>query len=161
MDPVSLAAIISASILPRALPYLVRLGETMGDSFIEEAKTKFGPEAWETAKSIWSKIGDRLLKKSTGKEAVDDVLKSPDDKVTQASLENQIRKVLEEDPVLTADLEKVVNSRMEVDMNLKKVIHSVVTGFDIEGDARGVSGKITIRADEVTDGSSVTGIRKK
>jgi hypothetical protein len=157
MDPISLA-VIAAAVLPRALPYLLKLGGAMGDSLAKEAGEKFGPEAWESAKSIWSRIGDTLLKKPAGKVAVDDVAKAPEDGDNVASLRKEIRKLLEEDPTLKEDLENVVKNRIKVDMALGEIVNeATVTGLDIEGEATNLHADVKIAADKV-EKSKVTGV---
>jgi hypothetical protein len=155
MDPVSLAAVITATILPKALPYLLKLGGSMGDSFAKQAEEKFGPVAWETAQSIWSKIGGKLQGKPEGQVAVEDVAKNPEDEDNVASLRKEIRKTFEEDPALTADVEKVVDERIKVDINLRN-IKGKVTGVKMEGVV--TSADVKIQGEDVEDGGEVTGV---
>ncbi|MDD1709979.1 MAG: hypothetical protein LUQ37_03615 [Methanoregulaceae archaeon] len=154
LDPVSLA-VIAAGILPKALPYLIKLGGAMGDSLAEKARIDFGPEAWDTAKSIWSKIGDRLLNRPAGQIAVDDIIKAPEDGDNVASLRKEVRKVLEEDPALTADLDSVIKDRIKVDMTLQNVVRSEVTGIDLEGEFPNID--LKMKMGDVTD-SKIRGI---
>jgi len=157
IDPISLAA-IAIGFLPRALPYLTKLGSAMGDSLTKEAGDKFGPEAWETAKSIWSKIGGKLMEKPAAKDAVSDVISNPEDKDNIASLRKEIRKVLEEDPSLAAELQKIVENRVKADITLQNVMNSVVQGVEIEGGPAVVD--LTIKAGDVTN-SRLTGVSIK
>jgi hypothetical protein len=155
MDPASLALIVTG-VISRVLPYLVKMGGAMGDSLAEETGRQFGPESWETAKIIWSKIMDKLFSKSESTIAVEDVVKSPEDPDNVASLRKEIRKLLEEDQSLAIDLEETVNNRIKVDMNLGEIVKSTVTGVKLKGKASVID--LKMKTGDIKEGSTVTGV---
>jgi hypothetical protein len=87
MDPVTLATAATCALVP----YLAAGGT-------EIAKTR--------AKDLYAWLKGKLT--PAGREALADVQKAPDDKAAQGSLEMQIRKLLESQPSLVADLARLV-----------------------------------------------------
>lgn len=73
------------------IPYLVQAGQSFGD----EAATRFGAEAWAHVQGIWARLAERLAGKPAAKEAVDDVANRPEDTRAQGALELQLEKLFD------------------------------------------------------------------
>ena len=95
MDIPTLSNEIGAYLLP-FLPYLLKAGEKAA----EEAGKKFGAAAWEKAQAIWAKLRgkDEVLKASKDAQAM------PGDEDAQAALRLQLKKLLQADEALRAEL---------------------------------------------------------
>lgn len=95
MDVASIAGGLTAILAP-LLPYLLKLG----DKAAEETGAQVGGDAWNLAKSIWTRIGPRLSEKTASQEVVADVAANPVDHDTQAALRLQLKKLLTAHPDL-------------------------------------------------------------
>ena len=103
MDTPAIAQAVTVMLSP-LLPYLLKLG----DKAAEEAAKKVGGNAWEHAKSLWAKVKPKLEASPTAQAAVADAASMPKDEDAQAALRLQIRKLLEQDPGLTREIEEMV-----------------------------------------------------
>ncbi len=81
------------------LPYLLKAGERAA----EEAGKKLGSDAWEKAKTLWG----RLRGKERVVHAAQDLAESPDDPDVQAALRLQLKKALEADQALVAEVARL------------------------------------------------------
>ncbi len=102
MDIQTLAQQVTPFLAP-FLPYLLKAGEKAA----EEAGKKFGADAWERAKALWTKLRPKVEAKPTAHEAVQDVAAAPDDPDTQAALRLQLKKLLAEDEALAAEVARL------------------------------------------------------
>jgi ferric-dicitrate binding protein FerR (iron transport regulator) len=94
---------VLTSFLAPFLPYLMSAGQEL----IEEARRKFGTEAWEQATRIWTKLRPKIEEREAAKEAVVDVAERPDDPRAIGSLELQVEKLLASDPILATELAQI------------------------------------------------------
>ncbi len=85
------------------LPYLLKAGEKAA----EEMGRKFGAEAWELAQALWAKLRPKVEAKSAALEAAQDVGANPQDEDAQATLRQQLKKLLAEDQALAADIARL------------------------------------------------------
>jgi hypothetical protein len=99
MDPLSLAATISAFLAP-VLPYLLKGGEKAA----EEVAKKFGSAVWDKANTLWAKLWPRLECRPAAQEAVKDVARAPEDQEARSVLSLQVRKILAEDSSLAQEM---------------------------------------------------------
>lgn len=95
MDPASLTAFLAP-----LLPALLNIGGRVAQETVEAV----GEDAVDLGRRIWDKLRGRVEAKPAATEAVDDVAERPDDEDRQAALRVQLRKLLEEDPELAAEL---------------------------------------------------------
>jgi hypothetical protein len=72
-----------------------------------EAIGRFGQAAWEQAGELWHKVGDRVWAREPAKEAAEDVAKQPDDVDAKAALAWQLKKLLESDQALMAEVSRI------------------------------------------------------
>ena len=104
MDPVTLAATLTTTLAP-ALPYILAAAQSAAETVGE----KITETALAAAKSIWQKI--TKTENPFLQQAAREVAKTPNDPDAQASLRLQIRKILEADPNLRAELEKQISTQ--------------------------------------------------
>jgi hypothetical protein len=93
------AAVLAASAVGVLAPYLVEGGK-------EAAKT-MGKEAAAAGLQLLGWLRERLT--GAGGEALGDVEKEPADADAQAALRVQVKKLLEREPALAAELERLVS----------------------------------------------------
>ncbi len=98
MDPASLTAFLAP-----LLPALLNIGSRVAQETVEAV----GEEAVGLGRRIWDRLRGKVEAKPAATEAVNDVAEHPDDEDLQAALRVQLRKLLEEDPELAADLDRL------------------------------------------------------
>jgi len=74
--------------------------------------------------ALWEKIKPRVEAKEAAQEAVQDVIKNPEDKTALVSLEHQIRKILEKDPDLAVEVGQIIQAGDD----------NVIIGGDVSGE---------------------------
>ena len=141
MDPLTLAT-TAASFLA---PYLIKAGEkafeTVGEKSVD---------------SLWRAITTRFTGRPAAEDTVKDLVSRPDDQLNQATFANQLRKVLEADPVFAAEFERLLISAQHQGgdtvintgsgaVAAKGGVAAGVGGMAIKGD---VHGNITVGGSE-------------
>jgi len=105
MDIPLLADALTMFLAP-ALPYLLGLGGKAA----EEAAKKLGEEGLEKAKALWGRLKPKVeATQPAALETARDVAKKPEDAGAQAALTYQLRKVLETDPDLAREVERLLD----------------------------------------------------
>lgn len=66
--------------------------------------------AEELVRALWLRLRQRVEERPQAAEAVEDVTRTPEDPDAQASLRHQLRKLLEADPTLAAELASLIQS---------------------------------------------------
>lgn len=99
MAPVSLAATLTRFLAP-LLPYLLKGGEKAA----EEVGKKFGSVVWDKGTALWARLLPRLEAKPAAQEAVQELVKTPEDQASRRALELQVRKILTEDSHLAQEV---------------------------------------------------------
>ncbi len=105
MDLKLLADALTTFLAP-AMPYLV----SGGGELVAGAGKKLGESGPEILKSLWAKLRPKVEEKPAAAEAAQDVAKSPEDPDTQAALRVQLRKSLEADSSLAAEIAKLLEA---------------------------------------------------
>lgn len=95
IDVNALAQTVTALLAP-ALPILVKIGDG--------ALSKIGSDISDQTKTLWVKLRPSLQAKASAQEAMADVVNAPNDEDAQASLRQQIKKILKEDTELAAEI---------------------------------------------------------
>ena len=98
MDPSALFAFLAP-----ALGFLL----TTGKSVSERAVDSLGAHAWEHAQRLWGRLRPALETRAAAEEAARDLAERPDDEEARAALGWQLRKAVDADPALAADLEQL------------------------------------------------------
>jgi len=105
MDPKLLADAVTNFLAP-AMPYLVKGGQEV----IGKAGKKIGEDGLEIARKLWGKLQPKVDASPQAKDAATDAAADPEDSDTQATLRRQLRKILEGDPGLTAELTRLIEA---------------------------------------------------
>jgi hypothetical protein len=79
-----------------------------GGELVKEAGEKLGKDGPEMLKALWAKLRPRVEEKPAAVEAAQDVAKAPEDADAQAVLRVQLRKILEADSSLAAEIAKIL-----------------------------------------------------
>lgn len=96
---------ILVKFLAPCLPFLLNVG----NKAVEGASQKLGEDIWTKAKAIWAKLQPHVSAKPAALKAVVDVAKNPLDEDSQeAALHQQLKKILESDTVLAAEISKIL-----------------------------------------------------
>jgi hypothetical protein len=105
MDAKLLADAVTIFLAP-ALPFLVSGGEEA----VRRAGKKIGEDGLEIAKKLWEKLRPKVEENPRAQEAAAEAAAQPDDPDVQAALRLQIRKILEADAALAAELDRLVET---------------------------------------------------
>jgi hypothetical protein len=105
MDAKLLADAVMIFLAP-ALPFLVSGGEEA----VRRAGKKIGEDGLEIAKKLWEKLRPKVEASPRAQEAATEAAAQPDDSDAQAALRLQIRKILEADAALAAELSRLVEA---------------------------------------------------
>ena len=92
------------ALLSPALPFLTRAGERVAT----EAGQVLGGQAWEHAQRIWGRLAAAIAARPAAQEAADDVAADVEDGEARVALVRQLRKILESDPALAGEVEKLL-----------------------------------------------------
>jgi hypothetical protein len=130
------------ALLAPALPYLLK----SADHVAAQAADAIGAATWEYAQRLWERLSARLGDRPAAQEAVADVAAAPGDEDARYVLEYQLRKLLERDAGLAAEIEELmaeavrhVDIRVTGDRNV--TVAAPVTGSTIiTGDANKLGG---------------------
>jgi hypothetical protein len=98
MDPSALTAFLAP-----CLVFLLAAGRSAG----ERAADSLGGEVWEHAQRLWARLRPAIETRPAAEEAVRDLADHPDDEDARAALGWQLRKAVDADPALAADLEQL------------------------------------------------------
>jgi hypothetical protein len=92
--------------LAPTLPYIVSSTEEAAKAF----GTKIGEAAFEKAKTLYGLIRPAFEGRSSALEAMIDASRAPQDKLALAALEQQLRKILADDPGLASRVQSFVDA---------------------------------------------------
>ncbi|PZO54478.1 MAG: hypothetical protein DCF15_11665 [Phormidesmis priestleyi] len=96
------------SLLAPCLPGLMGLGKAVGKKAVETAAEtaaeKVGEQSAVQAGKIWQRLWPKVKAKAAAKEAAEDVAKDPNDADSVAALRGQLKKILEGDQALAAEV---------------------------------------------------------
>ncbi len=112
------------------LPYLLKAGEKAA----EEAGKKLGEAAWERARALWEKLRPKVEARPAAQEAVQDLAAAPDDPDAQATLRQQLKKLLAEDPALAEEIARLWGEAQAAGVTVTAAgERSVAIGGDVSG----------------------------
>jgi hypothetical protein len=119
--------------------------------------------AAQTAQAIWEKLGSKIAAKVAAQEAAIDIANRPEDKDLQASLRVQLKKILDQDPELSAAIDRILQANNPQRITGTKIMQNVtgnnnqiigqVSGGNVFGNITGnvVMGQPTTSAIPITD----------
>jgi hypothetical protein len=99
--PMDLAILVK--FLASCLPFLLNVSNKTG----EGASQKLGEDVWRKAIVLWGKLQPKVEAKEAAQEAAMDVAKNPEDEDSQAALRQQLKKILERDSSLAAEIAEI------------------------------------------------------
>ena len=91
--------------LAPCLPFLLNVGNKAA----EGASQKVGEDIWSKAKAIWAKLQPKVKAKEAAQEAAGDVAENPEDEDYQAVLRVQLKKILQGEPTLAAEIAEILS----------------------------------------------------
>jgi hypothetical protein len=115
------------SFLAPFLPYLVRAGQKVAG----KAADTLGDEAAKYAQALWERLKPGVERKPAAQEAVEEVAANPEDEDALGALRIQLRKLLEEDEGLAADLTKLWQEAQAANVVTASGERSVAVGGDV------------------------------
>lgn len=128
MDLIPLAASVASALAP-FIPYLV----TAGERATEAAGEKLGAEAWERARELWARLRRPVEARPAAIQAAMDLATAPDDTDALAAFRLQVRKLLEEDPGLRAELGRALESQGATQSVIAAGTRSIAIGGSVTG----------------------------
>ncbi len=149
--------IVLTKFLAPFLPVLMNVGHKVFDGAIAKA----GEDAWCKAKAVWVKIQPKVEAKPMAKAAAEELANSPNDADALDTLQKQLKKLLDEDKALAAEIAGLMEEDSEVISKVVNTFNETVTGN--ENVVQNVTGKVggdNVGGDKTTLGniSGSTGI---
>jgi hypothetical protein len=137
--------VVLTAFLAPFLPYLVQKVEKGAEKAIDS----FGAAAWERAQALWGKLRPKVEAKEGAREAAEGVAKSPTDDAARGALQFQLRALLQADPDLAAELERMIreaqqagvmsdNGAVVIQGDVRADRGSVAAGRDVHGGKGGI-----------------------
>lgn len=93
-------------LLAPCLPFFLKLG----NKATEAAAEKVGKQSAEKAGQIWQRLWPKVKAKEAAKEAAEDVAQDLEDADSAAALRRQLKKLLESDAALAAEVEALLKA---------------------------------------------------
>lgn len=150
MDPVTIG-LLASSAVTLITTALSKTGETFVGKVNEEVATALGKSVGEKIAAVFSKIANKSKEKQAAAEAVQDVVADPKDEDAQATLRNQLKKLMTSDEAFAAEIERLLQeAKPEAEHN---GINIVVSG---SGSAA-VSGGVAAGQGGIAVGGNVEG----
>ncbi len=98
------------NLLAPYLPGLMGLGKTAAGKAAEKAGETAGEQSAAVANKIWQRLWPKVEAKEAAKEAAEDVAKDPTDADSVTALRRQLKKILESDAGLAAEVEALLKA---------------------------------------------------
>jgi hypothetical protein len=150
-DATELAKLLVGFLHP-ALPFLLKIGEKVGEGIGADAVKALGKGAWGKARNIWVKLGPQVQQKGSAQQAVTKMIERPDE-VSQFTLISEIRDILESNPELASELLNLMQDRdSESDDAGDKSINLQTGGISIRGNFNNTGGTF-VGGDQVNLGN--------
>ncbi|MBW4472728.1 MAG: hypothetical protein KME27_23195 [Lyngbya sp. HA4199-MV5] len=142
MDIVLLTAFLSPF-----LPFLIKLGGKASEKVAE----KFGEDAWNKAKAVWSKLHPEVEAKEDMKVAAEQVAIKPESEARKAVFQEELETLLKDNPELAQAIAKILQEDAPDGTPGNQIIQTVtgnqnqVTGQVTGGNVLGnVQGNVTL-----------------
>lgn len=108
-------------VLAPCLPFLMNIGNKV----TEKATKEISENIWNKAKAIWTKLQPKVEEKEAAKEASIDLANNPNDEDYQAALRVQLKKILESNPELAAEVKQILEEKSSGDADITNVTQNV------------------------------------
>lgn len=116
-------------------------------SFLSAAAPELGKKTPEWISNIWGKLKPKIETKESAKEAAHDAAKDENDADAAAAFRVQLRKILEADPTLAAEISAIVEKESEPGGSIHQEINAgdfsavVAVAGDNSGSITATTGK--------------------
>ncbi|MEH2212426.1 hypothetical protein [Nostoc sp.] len=129
------------------LPYLLKVGEKATEEAGKKFGEGFGANAWEKAKALWSKLQPKVEEKPMAKGAAEELANSPNDADAKETLQKQLKKFLDEDKNLYAEIARLMQEDSEAISQVVNTFNQTISGDDnvvqnIAGDGNKAIGRV-------------------
>ncbi|MBV6626988.1 MAG: hypothetical protein KI793_29305 [Rivularia sp. (in: Bacteria)] len=130
--------------LAPCLPFLLNVG----NKAVEGAAQKLGEDVWRKATAVWSKLRPKVEAKPMAKGAAEELANSPNDTDALEILQKQLKKLLDEDKALAAEIAGFMEENSEVISKVVNTFNQNITGNDnvvqnVTGDGNKSIGKVS------------------
>ena len=125
-------ALLTAFLSP-FLPFLVKLGGKAS----EKVGEKFGEDAWNKAKAVWSKLDPKVEAKEDLKVAAEQVATKPESEARKAVFQEELGTLLKDNPNLAAAIAQILQEDAPDGTSGNQIIQTVT------GDQNQVVGQVT------------------
>jgi hypothetical protein len=112
------------------LPYLLKVGEKATEEAGKKFGEGFGANAWEKAKALWSKLQPKVETKPMAKGAAEELANSPNDADAKETLQKQLKKFLDEDKNLYAEIARLMQEDSEAISQVVNTFNLTMSGND-------------------------------
>ncbi|MBW4595719.1 MAG: hypothetical protein KME46_23135 [Brasilonema angustatum HA4187-MV1] len=117
---------ILVKFLAPCLPFLM----TVGNKAVEGASQKLGEDVWTKAKSVWALLQPKVETKPMAKGAAEELVNSPSDTDALDIFQKQLKKLLDEDKTLAAQITRLMQSDEEVISKAVNTFNQTISGND-------------------------------
>ncbi|MBN3940123.1 hypothetical protein [Nostoc sp. NMS9] len=129
------------------LPYLLKVGEKATEEAGKKFGEGFGANAWEKAKALWSQLQPKVEEKPMAKGAAEELANSPNDADAKETLQKQLKKFLDEDKNLYAEIARLMQEDSEAISQVVNTFNQTISGDDnvvqnIAGDGNKAIGRV-------------------
>jgi hypothetical protein len=133
----AMAASQTVAFLAPFLPYLFKLGEAAA----EEAGSRLGAVAWERAKVLWANLVPAVEPDERALVAAERLATAPERRELRSRLRAELGRLLEGDPRLAADVERLLSNHQPSDSGTV-IQHGPVTDSITIGNVGSITGNV-------------------
>lgn len=141
-------AVLAHDLTTYLTPFLPTLLKKAGEAVVTETTKKAVGETWDATKALWTRMKSKVEAKPAALEAAKDLATNPNDADSQATLRNQLKKLLSEDQSFAAEIEQLFNKARDVGGGQVTATHgSVAFGDNASGNIAitgGVIGNVSL-----------------
>jgi CHAT domain len=120
--PMDIALLVK--FLVPCLPFLLNVG----NKAVEGASQKLGEDVWRKATVVWGKLQSKVEAKPMAKGAAQELANFPDDADALDILQKQLKKLLDEDKALAAEIAGLMAEDSEVISKVVNTLNQTITG---------------------------------
>ncbi|MEH2063526.1 MAG: hypothetical protein V7K50_14905 [Nostoc sp.] len=110
------------------LPYLLKAGEKATEEAGKKFGEGFGANAWEKAKALWSKLQPKVETKPMARGAAEELANSPNDADAKETLQKELKKFLDEDKNLYAEIARLMQEDSEAISQVVNTFNQTISG---------------------------------
>ncbi len=123
-------AVLAHDVTTYLTPFLPVLLKKAGEAVVTETTKKAVGETWDATKALWTRMKSKVEEKPAALEAAQDLATNPNDADSQATLRNQLKKLLNEDQSFATEIEQLFNKAKEVSGSQVSATHGGIAFGD-------------------------------